>query len=65
MNVRPEQEWRSRVSAENKHWPFVIKMFLATGEADHVLVAPLVGPKKQTDKLLADLKELRNLGVVE
>jgi len=59
------QEWRSRVSPENKHWPFAIDMFLATGEADCVLVAPLAGPKKQADKLLSELKELRDLGVVE
>jgi hypothetical protein len=59
------QEWRSRVSSENKHWPFAIDMFLATGEADRVLVAPLAGPKKQVEKLLSELKELRDLGVVE
>jgi len=57
--------WRTQVSAENKHWPFAIDMFLATGEADRVLVAPLSGPKKQIDKLLTELKELRDLGVVE
>jgi len=60
-----DPKWRSRVSAENKHWPFAIDMFLATGEADRVLVAPRIGPKKQTDKLLAELRELRDLGVVE
>jgi hypothetical protein len=59
------QEWRSRISAENKHWPFAIDMFLATGETDRVLVAPLAGPKKQNDKLLSELRELRDLGVVE
>jgi hypothetical protein len=59
------QEWRSRVGTENKHWPFAIDMFLATGEADRVLVAPLAGPKKQADKLLSELNELRDLGVVE
>ena len=59
------QEWRSRVSVESKHWPFAIDMFLATGEADRVLVAPLTGPKKQVEKLLSELKELRDLGVVE
>jgi hypothetical protein len=56
--------WRSKLSADNKHWPFVIDMFLATGEEDEVLVAPLNGPKKQTEKLLRDLLELRDLGVV-
>jgi hypothetical protein len=59
------KDWRSRVSAGNKHWPFVIEMFLSTGEADRVLVAPLVGPKKQVDKLIDELNELRDLGVVE
>ncbi len=57
--------WRSRISVGNKHWPFVIDMFLATADADKLLVAPLVGPKKQTEKLLKDLYELRDLGVVE
>ena len=59
------QEWRLRVSSENKLWPFAIDMFLATGEPDRILVAPLLGPKKQVEKLLSELKELRDLGVVE
>jgi len=58
-------DWRSRISSDNKHWPFVIDMFLATDEADRVLVAPLAGPKKQIEKLMKDLYELRDLGVVE
>ncbi len=58
-------DWRSRISPDNTHWPFAIDMFLATGEADHILVAPLTGPKKQSEKLLRDLHELRDLGVVE
>jgi len=58
-------DWRSRISSDNTHWPFVIDMFLATGETDRVLVAPLTGPKKQTEKLLRELHELRDLGVVE
>lgn len=60
-----QPDWRSRLSPNNDHWPFVIEMFLATGEADEVLVAPLTGPKKQTEKLLRELHELRDLGVVE
>jgi len=58
-------DWRSRISPGNTHWPFSIDMFLATGENDRVLVAPLTGPKKQTEKLLRELYELRDLGVVE
>jgi hypothetical protein len=60
-----DQGWRSQVSSANKHWPFAIDMFLATGEADRVLVSPLIGPKKQIENLLDELKELRDLGVVE
>jgi hypothetical protein len=40
-------------------------MFLATGELDRVLVVPTAGPKKQAEKLLRELQELRALGVVE
>lgn len=58
-------EWRTRVSTENKHWPFVIDMFLASGEPDRVLVAPSMGPRKQTEQLLRQLHELRELGAVE
>jgi hypothetical protein len=60
-----QQNWRSQLSPENKHWPFSIDMFLSSGELDRVLVAPRLGPKKQTEQLLRDLHELRDLGVVE
>jgi len=59
------QDWRSRINPDNTYWPFSTDMFLATGEPDKVLVAPLTGPKKQTEKLLRELRELRDLGVVE
>jgi hypothetical protein len=69
MVVRRERalqpDWRSRLSPDNKHWPFSINMFLSSGESDRVLVAPLLGPKKQTEQLLRELHELRDLGVVE
>lgn len=57
-------EWRSRLSISNTIWPFVINSFLASGEDDRVLVAPLLGPKKQVEKLGNDLRELRDLGIV-
>lgn len=59
------RDWRSKVSEGNVHWPFAIDMFLATGEADRVLVVPTAGPKKQAEKLMRELQELRVLGVVE
>jgi hypothetical protein len=58
-------DWRSRLSPDNKHWPFAIDMFLTSGEPDRVLVAPLAGPKKQVEKLLRELIELCELGVLE
>jgi hypothetical protein len=58
-------DWRRRVSQDSTHWPFAIDMFLATGELDRVLVVPTAGPKKQAEKLLRELQELRALGVVE
>lgn len=57
--------WRSKLSFGNEHWPFAIDMFLASGEPDKVLVAPLAGPKKQVEKLLRELMELRELGVAQ
>jgi len=58
------RDWRSKVSQGSVHWPFAIDMFLATGEPDRVLVVPTAGPKKQVQKLLLELQELRTLGVV-
>jgi len=40
-------------------------MFLSSGENDKMLVAPSNGAKKQSEKLLDGLKELKDLGVVE
>ncbi len=57
--------WRSRLRPANRLWPFAIDSFLATGEPDRVLVAPRTGPKHQVDKLLGELQELRDLGVIE
>ena len=56
--------WRSRLRPANRLWPFAIDSFLATGEPNRVLVAPLTGPQHQIQKLLHDLEELRDLGVV-
>jgi hypothetical protein len=60
-----EPEWRSRLSPQNKHWPFSIDLFLSSGEPDRILVPPSLGPKKQAEQLLRELHELRDLGVVE
>jgi hypothetical protein len=55
--------WMDRVSASNKLWPFMIKLFLSDGDPDTVLVAPLSAPKEKRDALIGGLKELRELGV--
>jgi hypothetical protein len=57
--------WRNGISRFNSYWPFVIDMFIESGEADCILVAPKAKPKKQYMKLLDGLKELRDLGVAE
>jgi hypothetical protein len=57
--------WRDRVSPSNELWPFMIDMFLADGDDDRVLVAPLDVPKNKRDLLLRHLDELRSSGVVQ
>ena len=57
--------WKEQVSAENDLWPFMIELFLSSGEDDTVLVAPLGAPKAKRDALLRGLSELRQLGVAE
>lgn len=57
--------WRNRISQHNKHWPFVIDMFLEDDEPDIVLVAPKGESKKKYAELLDGLNELRHAGVVE
>jgi len=56
--------WRGKLSPGNVHWPFVIDLFLSDGDPDLVLVVPLGAPKKKRDRLLSELNELRDLGVV-
>lgn len=55
--------WMDRVSASNKLWPFMIKLFVSDGDPDTVLVSPLGAPKEKRDALIGGLKELRELGV--
>lgn len=58
-----DASWRGRVSASSKLWPFVVDLFLADGDEDRVLIAPLAGPKKKRNRLLKELDELRESGV--
>lgn len=55
--------WMERVSAWNRLWPFVLKLFISDGDPDIVLVAPLGAPKEKRDLLIRGLRELRELGV--
>lgn len=55
--------WREKVRPGNTLWPFMIQSFMAGDEDDMVLVAPKQGPKRQCQKLLDELRELRELGV--
>jgi hypothetical protein len=57
--------WRDKVSPANKLWPFMVRMFLADGADDAVFVAPMGAPKRKRDALLGELRELRDLGVLE
>ena len=58
-------EWRQGISRGNTLWPFMIKLFLADGDRDTVLVAPLGASRAKRAQLLAGLNELRSLGVAE
>ncbi|WP_146119008.1 hypothetical protein [Blastopirellula marina] len=60
-----QPDWRAKLSAGNRHWPFVIDLFLSDGYPDIVLVAPKRKPKKKYLELLDGLNELRELGVAE
>lgn len=48
-----------------KLWPFMLKLFLADGDNDMILVAPMGAPAPRRNELLSGLRELRRLGVAE
>ena len=60
-----ESTWRDRLSSTNTFWPFVIDLFLRDGDSDTVLVAPKGRRSKRSDRLLAELMEIRDAGVAE
>jgi hypothetical protein len=57
--------WEGQLYPTNKLWPFMINLFLADGDADTVLVAPLAAAKAKRDLLLQGLQELRRIGLAE
>ena len=60
-----QQDWRSRISRFNTYWPYVIDMFLESGDSDIVLVAPKAKPKQEVMQLVDGLEDLRQAGVAE
>lgn len=60
-----DASWRSKLSKDNIHWPFVLELFESDGDEDIVLVAPLAAPKAKRDTLLRHLRELRTIGFAD
>ena len=59
-----DPSWRQRISKDNERYPWIIDTFLAGGDEDLTLIAPMgLTRKPQRDKALNELLELRKLGV--
>lgn len=57
-------DWNTRFYDTNAWGPWIAQL-LASGEADAVLAVPLTKPKAVRERFLADLRELRALGIVD
>ena len=58
--------WRRKLAPWNTWWPFVIELFLESGDSDEVLVAHRSGRREKTfPRLVAGLEDLRRVGVAE